>query len=140
MGRLSGNRLWDYNRKNLENKSKQGVIMEESSKQGTEPREAVLPDMMMMSTAWPHDKACFTWPLRSPDLTPCDLYLWGFIKYCVYVRPLPADLPDIRHRIEAAVARITSDTLNKDWDELAYRLDVYRVTNGTHVEHLYACR
>ncbi|GFV99744.1 uncharacterized protein TNCV_5081041 [Trichonephila clavipes] len=23
----------------------------------------------------PHDKACFAWPSRSPDLTPCDFYL-----------------------------------------------------------------
>ncbi|GFV47079.1 hypothetical protein TNCV_197741 [Trichonephila clavipes] len=50
----------------------------------------------------------------------------GFIKDCVYyVPPLPADLPDLRHRIEA-VARITSDTPNKVWDELAYQLDVCR--------------
>ncbi|GFW51934.1 hypothetical protein TNCV_1188651 [Trichonephila clavipes] len=49
MGRLSGIRLWEYNRENLENKSKQEVIMEESSKEGTEPRGAVLPDMMPMN-------------------------------------------------------------------------------------------
>ncbi|GFY13072.1 hypothetical protein TNCV_666341 [Trichonephila clavipes] len=47
MGRLSGIRLWDYKRENLENKSKQEVFMEESSKEGTSPRGAVLPDMMM---------------------------------------------------------------------------------------------
>ncbi|GFW95993.1 hypothetical protein TNCV_4174201 [Trichonephila clavipes] len=35
MGRLSG--IWDYKRENLENKSKQEVIMEESSKEGTGP-------------------------------------------------------------------------------------------------------
>ncbi|GFS66040.1 hypothetical protein TNCV_2510491 [Trichonephila clavipes] len=45
MGRL---KLWDNKRENLENKSKQEVIMEESSKECTGPRGAVLPDMMMM--------------------------------------------------------------------------------------------
>ncbi|GFT14649.1 uncharacterized protein TNCV_632521 [Trichonephila clavipes] len=55
---------------------------------------------------------------------------------CVYIPLQPADLPDLRHRIEAAVARITSDTPNKVWNELAYRLDVYIVTNGAHMEHL----
>ncbi|GFV64127.1 hypothetical protein TNCV_1220181 [Trichonephila clavipes] len=59
---------------------------------------------------------------------------------CVYVTPLPAKLPDLRQRIEAAVERITSDTLNKVWDELAYRLHLCRVTNGAHIEHLQACR
>ncbi|GFT34494.1 uncharacterized protein TNCV_4124751 [Trichonephila clavipes] len=72
----------------------------------------------------PHGKAFTAWPPRSPDLKACDFYLWGFIKDCVYVTPLPADLSDLRHRMEAAVARISSDTL---WDELAYRLDVCRV-------------
>ncbi|GFT25366.1 uncharacterized protein TNCV_182031 [Trichonephila clavipes] len=40
----------------------------------------------------PHDKA---WPPRSPDLKLYDFHLWGFIKDCVYVPPLPADLPDL---------------------------------------------
>ncbi|GFU01835.1 uncharacterized protein TNCV_1523371 [Trichonephila clavipes] len=77
------------------------------------------------SSQGPHDKACFAWPPRLPDLRSCHIYLWGFIKDCVYVSPLPADLPDLRHRIEVArLARITSDTLNRVWDALANRLDV----------------
>ncbi|GFW13988.1 uncharacterized protein TNCV_4701231 [Trichonephila clavipes] len=70
-------------------------------------------------------------------LAPCDFYLGRFIKDCVYVPPLPADHPDIRHKIEAAVARITSDTPNKVWDELDYRLDECCVTNGAHINHFY---
>lgn len=84
----------------------------------------------------PNDRACFLWPPRSPDLTPCDFYLWGFIKDRVYVPPLPADIPELRNRIETAVAAITNETLIKVWEELAYRLDVCRVTNGAHIENL----
>jgi len=29
------------------------------------------------------------WPPRSPDLTPCDFFLWGFVKEAVYVPSLP---------------------------------------------------
>ncbi|GFX55483.1 uncharacterized protein TNCV_267711 [Trichonephila clavipes] len=61
---------------------------------------------------------------RSPDMTPCDFYLLGFIKDCVYVPRLPADLSDLRYRMEAVVARISSDTLKKVWDELSYWLDL----------------
>ena len=43
----------------------------------------------------PDDRACFAWPPRSPDLMPCDFYLWGFVKGRVYVPPLPADLNDL---------------------------------------------
>ncbi|GFW17035.1 hypothetical protein TNCV_2761591 [Trichonephila clavipes] len=52
----------------------------------------------------------------------CDFHLWRFIKDRVYVPPLPADLSDLRHRTEAAVATITSDTLSKVWVELAIEL------------------
>ncbi|GFU44617.1 DUF4817 domain-containing protein [Trichonephila clavipes] len=51
----------------------------------------------------PPDKICIGWPPRSPDLTSCDFYLWGFIKNCVCVPPLPGDLSDERHRMEEDV-------------------------------------
>ncbi|GFX65064.1 hypothetical protein TNCV_452021 [Trichonephila clavipes] len=46
ISRFSGIRIWDYKKENLENKNKQELIMEESSKKGTGPRRAVLPDTM----------------------------------------------------------------------------------------------
>ncbi|GFV94336.1 integrase catalytic domain-containing protein [Trichonephila clavipes] len=84
----------------------------------------------------PHDKACSAWPSRSPDLTTYDFYFWCFIKDWVYLPPLPAVLPNLGYMIEVAVVRIASDTMNEVWDELAYRLDVCRVTNGADMEHL----
>jgi hypothetical protein len=35
------------------------------------------------------DNNLLPWPPRSPDLTPCDFYLWGFVRDSVYVLPLP---------------------------------------------------
>ncbi|GFT27202.1 hypothetical protein TNCV_40441 [Trichonephila clavipes] len=67
-------------------------------------------------------------PLHPEKLTVC--------KDCVYAPLLPADHPGLRHMIEAAVARITSDTLNEVWDELAYRLDVCYKTNWNRIDHL----
>ncbi|GFU71882.1 uncharacterized protein TNCV_1628231 [Trichonephila clavipes] len=48
----------------------------------------------------------FAWPPRSPDLISCDFYLWSFINDCVYVPPLPADLPDLRHRIDSLLQEL----------------------------------
>ena len=31
---------------------------------------------------------------RSPDVTPCDFFLWGYVKDQVYVPPLPASIPE----------------------------------------------
>lgn len=82
------------------------------------------------------DRVLIRWPPRSPDLTPCDFFLWGFIKDRVYVPPLPTTLGDLRARITAAIAEIDRDTLHKVWQEIDYRLDVCRVTRGAHIEHL----
>ena len=32
-------------------------------------------------------------PPRSPDATPCDFFLWGYVKDQVYVPPLPRKYP-----------------------------------------------
>jgi hypothetical protein len=77
------------------------------------------------------------WPPRSPDLTPCDFFLWGYIKDKVFVPPLPRSLPELRQRITTAIPSITRDTLHKVWDELDYRLDICRVIRGAHIESLW---
>jgi hypothetical protein len=60
----------------------------------------------------------------SPDLTPCDFFLWGFVKDSVYVPPLPMSLKDLRDRITHALQTITADMLHRAWDEFDYRVDV----------------
>ncbi|PSN55560.1 hypothetical protein C0J52_12104 [Blattella germanica] len=65
-----------------------------------------------------------------------DFFLWGFVKDRVYVPPFPANLPELRDRTREAVVAVTPDMLINVWDELAYRLDVCRVTNGARIEHL----
>jgi len=78
----------------------------------------------------------WTWPARSPDLTPCYYFLWGYVKDKVFVLPQPVSIPDLKNRITAAVETITPDLLRRVWQELDYRLDVCRVTKGAYIEHL----
>jgi hypothetical protein len=79
---------------------------------------------------------CRDLPPRSPDLTPCDFLLWGFVKSSVYVPPLPMSLKEPRDRIMNALQTITADMLHRVWDEFYYRVDVRRVTQGAYVEGL----
>ena len=51
-----------------------------------------------MGRGSPPNPAPFAWPPYSPDLTPCDFFLWGYIKDRVY-RTLPTDLNDLEARI-----------------------------------------
>ena len=44
------------------------------------------------------------WPPRSPDLNPCDYYLWGFLKARVY-NPLPKTLDDLKANIEREIKK-----------------------------------
>ena len=43
------------------------------------------------------------WPAQSPDLTPCDYFLWGYVKDKVFVPPQPVSISDLKNRIIAAV-------------------------------------
>ncbi|PNF26251.1 hypothetical protein B7P43_G02649 [Cryptotermes secundus] len=76
------------------------------------------------------------WPPRSPDLTPRDFFLWGFIKDSVYVPPLSTSIHELRDRIMHALQAITADMLQRVWDESDYRVDVCRVTQHAHIEGL----
>ena len=38
------------------------------------------------------------WPARSPDLNPCDFFLWGYLKSKVYC-PKPRTLDDLENNI-----------------------------------------
>ena len=41
------------------------------------------------------------WPPRSPDLTPCDFFLWGFIKSKVYSEQ-SATIEELKEKIKKA--------------------------------------
>ena len=74
-------------------------------------------------------------PPRSPDLSPCDFFLRGYVKGLVFVPPLPANIEEMIQRITAALETVTKDMLQRVWHEFKYRLDMCRVTGGAHIEH-----
>ena len=69
----------------------------------------------------------------SPDLTPMDFFVWGFVKDQVFVPPLPANVVELRTRITAVVAKVTPDMLRSVWQETDYRWEVCRITNASHI-------
>ena len=44
--------------------------------------------------------------------------------------------PELKVRIRTAIATITADMLQTVWNELDYRVDVCRITKGSHIGHL----
>ena len=73
---------------------------------------------------------------RPSDVTPCDFFLWGYVKDQVYVPLLPASIPELKVRIRTAIETITADMLQTVSTEFDYRVDVCRITKGAHIEHL----
>ena len=95
-----------------------------------------LPQQWIGRGTFDDDQMLLAWPLRSPDGTPCDFFLWDYVKYQVYVPPLPASIPELKVRIRTAIETITADMLQTVWNELDYRVLVCRITKSAHIEHL----
>jgi hypothetical protein len=70
---------------------------------------------------------------RSPDITPLDFSLWGYVKSIVF-RTSVNGLDELKTRIRNAISAIPADMLHRTWQELEYCLDVIRATNGAHIE------
>jgi hypothetical protein len=47
-----------------------------------------------------------------------------------------ASVNDRKQRIPIAVASVEEDMLRCVWNELDYRIDICRVTKGSHIDHL----
>jgi len=45
-------------------------------------------------------------------------------------------IPELKVRIRTAIETITTDALQRVWNELDYHVDVCRITKGAHIEQL----
>ena len=75
------------------------------------------------------------WPPRSPDLSPLDFFLWGYLKRRVY-RNRPTSLQDLKENITEECSRIPSETLEKVVSNCYRRMLRCKENNGGHFEHL----
>ncbi|KAG4068807.1 hypothetical protein HA402_002498 [Bradysia odoriphaga] len=77
----------------------------------------------------------FPWPARSPDLTPLDFFLWGYVKHQVYQKR-PSDIPDLKQRIREVFSLITPEMLQRVQQGIQYRLRLCIDKQGAHIEHV----
>ncbi|GBN31812.1 hypothetical protein AVEN_235936-1 [Araneus ventricosus] len=54
-----------------------------------------------------NDLPLFCWPTSSSDLTPCDFFLWDFLKDKVFVLPLPQDFQELKQRTTNVLNALT---------------------------------
>ena len=75
------------------------------------------------------------WPARSPDLTPCDFFLWGFLKSRVYVNR-PSTLEDLKTNIQEEIANITPAMLARVMTNARNRFTQCMENGGRHLSDL----
>jgi hypothetical protein len=72
---------------------------------------------LKMDWSWGNQHAWCRWPLRSPELAPCDFFLWGYIKECVHL----TSTHDLYQSLGIQVTTvIVSPTKNEVWVEFNY--------------------
>ena len=77
------------------------------------------------------------WPPRSPDLTPCDFFLCGYVKDNAYKPPLPKMCVNCKIAFELRCKPLMGTCWSAS-GRRDYRIDICRVTKGAHIEHLWA--
>ncbi|GFT86050.1 uncharacterized protein TNCV_3256771 [Trichonephila clavipes] len=75
------------------------------------------------------------WSPRSPDLNPCDFWLWGHLKQLVSCDQ-PKTLPDLKDSISRHVLNISQNTLRSTVEHAILRFQIVAENDGPHVEHL----
>lgn len=84
---------------------------------------------------WIGRRGTIEWPPRSPDLTPLDYFLWGYLKDKVYVIK-PRDLDELRQRITDEIDLIPQQILRNVVAAFYNRLAHCQTVNGQQFEQL----
>ncbi|KAL1497172.1 hypothetical protein ABEB36_008172 [Hypothenemus hampei] len=72
------------------------------------------------------------WPPRSPDLAPCDFFLWGYLKSIVYT-DRPRTLAELKNNIRQALANIPVAMLERVCQSFKNRANQCIANGGRHL-------
>jgi hypothetical protein len=72
------------------------------------------------------------WPARSPDLSACDFFLWGYLKIKVYENK-PRTTMDLKQNIRDQVAAVSPTMLQRVMQNFQKHLWEYVDNNGCHL-------
>ena len=78
---------------------------------------------------------CPQWPPYSPDLNPCDFFLWGYLKDKIYSKKIQ-DQNQLKKQIIKEISLIDETMLSKVADSFVSRLGRVRAVRGSHFELL----
>ena len=73
------------------------------------------------------------WPSRSPDVTPLDFFLWGYVKDQVFKTQVN-ELDGLKPRMRDAVKKVNINIFRNTLRELRTRLEFLMENQGQHIE------
>lgn len=75
------------------------------------------------------------WPARSPDLTPPDFFLWGYLKSKVYNNK-PKTLRALKNNIRREIAKIPAEMLAKTMENAEKKAHLVVKEKGGHLKDI----
>jgi hypothetical protein len=75
------------------------------------------------------------WPQRSCDLTPCDIFLWGFVKSRVYANK-PQTIPELKAEIRCVIGEIEPQLCENVMESFVKRARVCQQSCGGHLSDI----
>lgn len=84
---------------------------------------------------WIGRRGPIDWPPRSPDMTPLDFYLWGYLKHVIYGKEAK-NLEELKENIINAFAEVQIENIQKACRSVLDRCSRCLDAEGRQFEHL----
>lgn len=97
-----------------------------TARRSTETLRQLFPDRLLSL------RGDIAWPACSPDLSPCDFFLWGYLKAKVYTHR-PTTLETLKEAINHEVAAIPPEMTRKVMENFRERLRLCHNNGGRHL-------
>jgi hypothetical protein len=75
------------------------------------------------------------WPPRSCDLTPCDFFLWGFVKSPVYANK-PQTIPELKAEIRRVIGQTEPQLCGNVIESFVKRARACQRSHGGHLSDI----
>jgi len=75
------------------------------------------------------------WPAQSPDLSPCDVFLWEYLKEKVF-KHRPQSLEDLKERIHQEIDSIPPELTRRVMKNFREHLQQYVANDSHHMSDL----